>query len=249
MKIIYRSPGLIRGFFSAIGRIHIHIDGACDITHIIAIAKALEKTGNMSMINVVVRSIAGPQRQIFRETYESHTPELHGNEAFEFFMTTYIKNRMDAIYVIDVMTSMLKGVAGVVIEMEQVIGMFREEGVEAIATAEIIKRFAVDEVSLAPCPTLNFEIHHRFNLPKDGKQIELPLLLEYCNAYDVELGGLFVFEKQSTWAYRSNSFTNGERLIVTERERRTIGSFLVKEKILNISVETQVEKIIGIWHL
>ncbi len=249
----YRSKGLFPGMLNILGTAHIHIDGARNEQLIIDIVKRLEKDGHLGKINIVYDFIAGKQREILPETYQSHTPVLEEKEALDFFSSNIVSDRNDAIKCINLINTMLEGITGTIIEMEQVVGWYDRNGWKILPHEKHITSIFDSEVDVSPSPSLDFEVHHGFDLPKVGKpDVSLPLLLKYCEEKGCEFGGWFVFEKPDAWGYRSNSFygssTNGESLIdVVEREQDIIMSYLAEENII-CSPRTLIEKVIGIWH-
>ena len=243
MKIQYRSSGLSPGFFNGLGVLHVHVDGAEDQSVILRILQELERRGNPSKINVVDRFVAGPQRKSLPTIYQAHTPALAGREEFEFFSTTLLKDRSDAVNVVNFLGHALGRSPGVVIEVEQPVMWLGPKAWRDYPKSLWVPQIEAAEVGLAPGPSLRFEIHHGFDLPKEGVQYPLEFLGEFCSRHFVEFGGWFVFEKPAAWAYRSNSFSEEGVIEQVEREQEVLNLFLQGR----CRCRTLVEKILGIW--
>ncbi len=249
MKLSYRSTNLPSGFFNILGSAHIHIDGSQNPDLILGIVKELDAQGHPGKLNVVHNFIAGQQRELLPETYQSHTPKIAGEEALDFFSTNLVKGREDAIQVTNFIGESLGKTPGMIIELEQVVSWLDEKGWNDLQFRDYIQPIRSDEVRFTPSPTEAFELHHGFEIPKNGKPtISLEALLIFCIQKNIMIGGWFIFEKEHTWAYRSNSFTDGKFLYAQMRdEREKMVEFLQKEKIV-AQPRVLAEKVIGIWH-
>lgn len=248
METPYRSPNLRRGVFNDLGTLHMHVDGAENQALILRLVQELERRGNPGKLNHVERFIAGPQREILPEVYQSHTPMLCGEEALKFFSTNFLKDRADAIEVVNFTNRILgRNRPGVIIEVEQPVMWLGPEGWNLHPESDYDPAIETHEVQLAPSPSLEFEVHHGFNLLKSGPQVSLKKLGCYCERNDIAFGGWFVFEKPDAWAYRSNSFSGHEGLCeLVEREQDSLNLFLARES-LDCNSRTLVEKVLGIW--
>ena len=233
MKKIYRSQELLPGALNKVGTAHIHIDGAKSVSLVIKILKILEKKGNPGKLSVVHDFIAGNQRELLPETYESHTPAIDGEEAYDFFSSTLVKDRNDAIGIINMVCKMLSHVPGVVVEMEQVCGWYENNKWQWLQKSDWIKKIKPKEIAFPPSPSLPFEIHHGFNIAIDKKgppPISLDELMDFCRRNNIIVGGWFIFEKERLWAYRSNSFTYEKGLHgLVEREQKLLDNFLKQQ--------------------
>jgi len=249
-KFEYRSPNLPAGFFNRLGTLHMHVDGAQDQGLILRLVQVLEDQGNPGKLNHVERFIAGPQREILPEVYQSHTPELGGEEVLEFFSTNFLKNRANAVEVVNFICDrdILGNVPCIITEVEEPVMWLGPEGWKSLASPGYVSAIQASEVKLAPSPSLDFEIHHGFNLPKENTQVDLAELGYFCEKNSVVFGGWFVFEKPSCWTYRSNSFSNWDGLEEqVEREQSALNNFLAVRG-FNGPARTLVEKVLGIWH-
>ncbi len=246
LEKVYRSPDLARGVFGIPASCHLHIDGAKDYGRVLGVVRRLEAIGNPGKVNHVHDFIAGQQREILPETYQSHTPTLEGREDLGFFSTTRIHNRANALAVMELIPPFLIGMPGTIIELEQVYAVLTAEGWNRMEPSANIRPVTAREVILVPSPTMPFEIHHQFDLPKQGPApLSLPELLSYSEQNNVMVGGWFVFEKDDSWAYRSNAFVRSKGLIeLVEREQEILTCYLNPVK-----PRTLVERVLGIWHL
>ena len=246
----YRTNDATRGLFNALGAVHIHIDGSQKESLIIRLLKKLAEKQCASKINYVQGFIAGPQRRELPEVYESHTPAIEGKEALDFFSTTMVVTRFKAISTVNYLVSQLKEIVGTIIEVEQVVGMMNDEGYKELPPNEFYVNIDSSDVAMFPQPSLFYEIHHGFDLPRTEElPISLPKLLEFCVANDIAIGGWFVFDKGDKWAYRSNSFSDdpnvGEQV---QREYGILQKFLEDSK-LSFTLRTMLERILGIWKM
>lgn len=250
MKLSYRSANIPSGFFNTMGSAHIHIDGSQDSELILKIVKELDARGNVGKLNIVYDFIAGQQREILPETYQSHTPSLAGAEALDFFSTNLIKDRTDALNVINYISKMLQGTSGIIVELEQVIGCIDENGIySGIDVNSSMLPIAASEVSLSPSPSEKFEIHYGFEIAKGWRyNISLKDIMAFCEYENIIVGGWFIFEKENTLAYRSNSFSNGNGIINQISHEHSILSVFLEKRGVG-QPKTMIEKVIGIWHV
>ncbi len=250
-KTPYRSAGLPKGYFSEVGNVHVHIDSPLENQDLVLeIVKELAATGHPGKLNFVEAFIAGRQRNEYPLEYGSHTPAVSGCESLDFFSTNGLKNRNDAIEVINIIGKRLIGITGVVVEVEQQIGKLDEKGLIWLSELEYIETIKLSEVQLAPSPSLFYEIHHAFDVPESWISLvdSLLHLLDFCDNNGVVIGGWFVFIENGIFKYRSNSFSNSntddlKKQIV--QEQNAIKLFFEKEK-LNCHPRTVVEKILQV---
>jgi hypothetical protein len=247
-RIEYRSAGLPVGAFNQMGAVHAHIDGADTPELVLGIVKALEVRGNPGTMDYVLSSVIGPQRELEPETYESHTPVLDGEEAFDFFSNSLIRDRKDALVVLDAITAMLTGTRGAIVEIEQNVGWLNASGWQTLPLTEQLNIIQPQEVRLAPKKSMRYEIHHNIELPKEQGAITLSKLARYCRQQGMMFGGWFVFDDDSNWGYWSNAFSNESdvRQLVAN-DQQIIAEFLASEG-LQVQPCTLVELVLGIWH-
>lgn len=255
-KIEYRSPGLPHNFFTK--QIHVHIDGAKDPGAVWPLLQTLQSSGNLSKLNFVNQFIAGPQRLLLPEVYSAHTPVLAGREEFEFFSTTSLYSRYDAVRVTKFLGESLRNFSGLIIEVEKPVmwlglngsrpksGNHIVPGWKFVPESEYLLPIGANEIGLSPGASLPFEIHHRFDLPKKGKQVDLDELGRFCEKSGIAFGGWFVFEKTDSWAYRSNSFSRREGLEEqVQREQESLNYCFLEIQGLP-QAETEIEQIVAI---
>lgn len=248
-KIQYRSAGLQEGIFSKIGCIHAHIDGADSPEQVRDIVEELEKRGNPGTLDYVVLSVVGPQRAEEPETYGAHTPVMDGEEAFDFFSSTQIHSRQDALAVLDAITTMLAGTKGAIVEIEQNVGWLDEKGWQVVLPADQLEIIHSAEARLAPKDTMRYEIHHAIEIPKSWGVLNLSALARFCRRHQMVFGGWFVFDDGDRWGYWSNAFSNETNIQqLVEREQSILSAFLVAARLDEVKPVTLVERVLGIWH-
>lgn len=239
------------GSKSALGTMHVHVDGARDRASLDAILNDLESGLILgSVVHETTGAIAGPQRARARETYESHTPRVGGGEAFRFFSTTMLPTRGDALRVAALLRNRLRGVPGIVIELERVVGKLDWDGRWAAVPMDEVPPLTTAEVGAPPLPSLPIEIHHAFNVPRrpgDTLPMSLSTILAETSRLGMMVGGWFVFEEEDAWAYRSNAFTDADGVrALCERENRTLRQYL-RSRGRDVPVRTIAERVLNIW--
>ena len=220
-----------------LGAIHIHVDGGKNEAVVRSLLDDLNSKGYPTKMQHVLEAVAGPQRVLLPEVYGSHTPGEEGEKRFEFFSTTLVRSRDEAIAVIRDILPRIHGTSGIVLEAEQVISLVRSENEEVQigmltkmrtvrvilrqeAQIAVIKTEEVDGYSAAP--TWPFEVHHRFDVPKYQSQHPIPLesLLQFSEKNGFCVGGWFVFDDLGGWGYRSNEFMRRNELGPTMRRQK-----------------------------
>jgi hypothetical protein len=231
---------------------HIHID-APEIedaeNKILRIVKSLEDRGNPGALYYVHSFIAGGQRKMLPKIYESHTPVMNGEETLDSFSASVVKNRENAIDVVNFMLTELRKSPGAIVELEQPVGLFNSKGWDfLISKTDYVVPIQSSEVAFTPQPTFRFEIHHSFSVPKEEQPpISLEKLRNLLEEKNVMLGGLFIFEKETSWGYTSNSFTNDENFCQQVEEEQEVFRSFLKQENFEDTLETLVELIVGIW--
>jgi len=247
-QIAYRSPGLAAGFLNTLGRLHIHVDSFSDEDITTAIVRELELRGNPGKINRIYDFIAGHQRELLPAIYKAHTPTTEQQEALDFFSTTLVHSRDNAIEVVNFIGKELRGTSGAIVELEQVVGWLEAGKWQWLDTALHISNIEGTEVEFVPQLSWPFEVHHGFDLAKTVPLVSLTRLLRFCRQSKVVVGGWFIFDKGDRWACRSNAFRKSPGLHQSvQNEQQAISRFLQEEG-YKIHVRTLVEKVIGIWH-
>jgi adenylate kinase len=90
-----------------------------------------------------------------------------------------------------------------------------------------MERYDLNRFEKQSIPNLPlFEIHHGFDILKAEGETEPPISLQdlefmidefSSDLIDFDIGGIFVFEKEDRWAYRTNEFHNGPYAITYEK--------------------------------
>lgn len=239
------------GSKSALGTTHIHVDGARDRATLDSILDHLGADGGLaSVVHETTGAIAGPQRARARETYASHTPRVGGGEAFSFFSTTMLPTREDAVRAAALLRTRLRGVPGIVIELERVVGKLDWDGRWGEVPMEEVPALTASEVGGPALPSLPIEIHHGFNIPRrpcDTLPVSLSAILAETTRLGIVVGGWFVFEEEDAWAYRSNAFTDADGVrALCERENRVLRQYL-RSRGRDVPVRTIAERVLNIW--
>jgi hypothetical protein len=248
---LYRSPALPAGFFRQLGVMHMHIDGAGYEDLVNSVVRKLEAGGARAKLTAVTQAIAGPQRAEEPDTYASHTPGSLDEEHLEYFSTTSLHNRTDAVETIRSVLPLLEGREGVVIEVERVIAKRDESGWRSLPVKD--KEIRARDVGFERASTMSYEIHHALEFLPTGSEkppISIQKLLAETTALGLKVGGWFNFLKQDgRWSFRSNAFTS-----VPEAElERTVGreyellARYTTEKNIHCQQWMIVEQVLGIW--
>lgn len=243
----HRSPGLPSGKLREPGTIHMHVDGGGQPKFVLEIVKSLQKQDRKGKLSVIIESVAGPQRQDHPELYESHTPGMDGKESLEYFSTTGLLDRADAIKQIQSLLPQLQGHPGAVVEVECVFAEIDKAG--RWKQSKVVPPISDKDVGFIKGFTFPFEIHHAFNVPVTaGEPLKLEELVDDVTRLGIRVGGWFIFlNDKKEWSYRSNAFVKEERLrdfVTTEYEK--IARYLAQRQI-QAEQWTIVEQVLGIW--
>jgi hypothetical protein len=250
---LYRSPGLPAGFFRQVGIMHMHVDGAGYEDLVNSLVRNLEAGGARAKLTAVSQAVAGPQRAEEPDTYASHTPGTLNDEHLEYFSTTSLRNRTDAVQTIQKVLPLLAEHEGVVIEVERVIAKVDESGWRSLPVRDL--PILGEDVGFVRNPTMDYELHHALEFlpgPQGTTQppIRIEQLLADTTALGLKVGGWFNFpKKDGQWSFRSNAFTSVaeedlEALVTKEYE--LLGQYAA-EKHLQCQRWTIVEQVLGIW--
>lgn len=247
---LHRSPGLQPGTFRQLGVMHLHIDGAGYQDLVNSLVSELEVCGAKVKLTAVTQAVIGPQRIQQPETYASHTPGM-SVEKLEYFSTSTLHNRSDAITTIAKTIPRISTHDGVVIEVERVIGKLDEIGWQSVPVKD--QPILGVEVGYGRSPTLAYEIHHAIDLVSDSlvtnqPALDLQELLRDTTNRGLNVGGWFSFFKSTgQLSFRSNAFTDEEDI-----ERQVHFEYnLIRESELLHGIQfrqwTIVEQVLGIW--
>jgi hypothetical protein len=246
---LYRTPGLVHEFFSQAGSLHLHVDGGDDPHLALEIVLRLEREGCLGKVNKVKASVAGPQRALLPETYESHTPATAGVEQFEYFATAWLPSREKAVEVLSQIIKSLQSRTGVVVEVERVIARVdtADEWIPMKAN-NAIAPIRSQEVGWEASATLPFEIHHGIDLPLDSS-LSLEDLLKDTTTLGLVVGGWFSFTRRGQLSYRSNAFSQAVGLKELVFKEHQILSDYLRGRGLSCRVRTVVEEVLGVWRI
>lgn len=257
----FRSSKVLPGGFRNLGTIHLHIDGGANLDLIGAIdrkLKDLDRAGISGKSNLIAKAIAGPQRKDsgFRETYASHTPGLQPwEETFEYFSTIYLQNSESIsernLKIIREILEEFSKYPGVVVEIERVFGHIDNEGRWKNASTLHVPTIKEHSVGFRRSFTHPIEIHHAIDLPKidptHSAPLDLNTLRKIFTDLNVKIGGLFLFEKDNSWSYRSSQFAQYDNYQEIAQE----GHYKIRKHFesegLSTFYWTIVEQVLGIW--
>jgi hypothetical protein len=249
--VLYRSKGLRSGTFRQVGVLHMHIDGAGYQNLINSLVQQLEAGGARVKLTAVTQALAGPQRAEEVETYASHTPTVDDHEHLEYFSSSSLHNREDAVRTLGVVIPRVSGHEGVVIEVERVVAKMDDSGWQAISVREAPITGA--EVGFVNRASLPFEIHHAIDFEatassKSRPPITLSDLLVDMTAAGLKVGGWFTFLKgEGHWSFRSNAFTDGTDLEALVRGQHQLLKGYLADRQLLCNQWAIVEHVVGIW--
>jgi hypothetical protein len=250
------SQNLQPGDFRKLGTFHVHIDGD-DQAHIENLIKGLGSKFPSKVNRITGEPVPGPQREDpnFDETYRYHTPGTLEDEDFSVFSTTMLgagsKLSPDAIETLKRIITVATRRPGPVVELERVVAIIDEDGVwtevELISDPPDLWKLS-DECDYPRLNTFPIEIHHAIDIPKQSSIPPLDLTKDMPKGPNI--GGWFLFEKQNTWAYRSNQFADWSDYEHYAKDGDTrLRKFLVelRERGVEATLRTLVEQVLGIW--
>jgi hypothetical protein len=250
---LYRSPHLPPGTFRQVGVMHMHIDGAGYESLVNAVVRQLEVGGARVKFTAISQAVAGPQRASEPSTYASHTPGSPDAEHLEYFSTSTLQHRVDAVRTIAVVIPKIAEHDGVIIEVERVIAKIDEQGWRSIPVKD--STISGAEVGFAPAPSLPYEIHLALDFSPEANRadtapVSLEQLLEETTAKGLIVGGWFSFCKPGKlWSFRSNAFTAApetELQTLVTKQFELLGNY-AKERHLQCRRWAIVEQVVGIW--
>ena len=260
----YRTPDTPSGFFRTPGDVHVHVDGARNVEEVSALLRELgEPTEGENRFpgkfNHVLRFSGGPQREdmAFAQTYRYHTPGSAEKEKFDSFSTTWLGDEAElepqAVMALARILGAIASEPGAVVELERVIGVLEpgDQWIEADPPL-VADPLALDAPALGDfrrLMTSPVEIHHSIDVPKvltTGEEIpQLPVqqLPVWPN-----LGGWFLFDKGTSWSYRSSEFVGrtGEYHYAACVGQRRVFDYL-EQLGQPYTLHTLVEQVLGIW--
>lgn len=264
-ELSHRSPETPDRFFRKLGSIHVHVD-AGDAEHVVntliaEIKPEIEKLGLKFKLNKICRATAGAQRLMedFEQTYQSHTPGESDAEVFDTFATIGGFKENDTISdtlqkVIGDLLVKLGHEEKLVIETERINGILIDGKWQEWPDEKVpreIPTITEGKAGQTRSFTAPIEIHHAidFNIctVEEKPPISPEELLAEMQNSGIQLGGLFLFDKNGTWSFRTSQFTHYDdyvevALIDHNRLRRCLQS-----RNLAASVWTITEQVLGVW--
>jgi hypothetical protein len=202
-----RSPELEPGQFRRLGNLHLHLDGGRNIEMVASQLSSLKKRGALGKINPIEAFVAGPQRRDLPEVYASHTPGSSDREDFEYFATTTLKDRADAVDTLRWLVPRVAKEPGLVLEVERVVAHIEGDQDWTSVPFDDVEPIAASEVGIESAATEAFELHLAFEFEQFDAALDLGDLVEASGRCGVYVGGWYRFIKDNRWSYRSNSFT------------------------------------------
>lgn len=215
-----------------------------------SIVKQMEKEGCPGKLTRIDGAVAGPQRKIYPETYDSHTPGVSGKENFSCFSTSAIKDRKGGVNVLRQMIPMLEGNAGAVVEVERVVALRDRNGWRSVDPRGVLP-YSAREIGFERDQSLPFEIHHAFELPRrEASAMRLEEFAEEAAEMGIVAGGWFSFVREGGQevSYRSNAFTEANLRDLVEHEFQLLDRYLWSRS-REYKLWTLVENVLGIWHI
>jgi hypothetical protein len=184
------------------------------------------------------------------ETYLSHTPGSIDEEHLEYFSTSSLSNRADAIRTLIKVLPLLIGHDGVVIEVERVVAKIDESGWHQTPVKD--PSILGHEVGFSRNPTMPFEIHMALEFMPTTKEpaIEIRELLNDTTALGLKVGGWFNFlRNDGRWSFRSNAFASipePELQALVLDQYQILGNYVAARR-LECQRWAIVEHVLGIW--
>jgi len=225
----------VSGLSHRLGSIHLHVDGVSARDYVRELVARHARAGQDAELAYVVEARGGPQRRELAGDYDQHNPGPGGDGELDYFSTTQLhpgpdlptqtQRRKIALDVHDVLCELHAlgdGAKHVVVELERVVG-----AVDVGGHVEMSPRLAMrgTSASLEALPAMGlfalfnqrrvvppgasaYELHFSLDLDRHGHRppVALEDLCELVRRAGIELGGWFLFQDETRWAYRSNGF-------------------------------------------
>lgn len=245
--------------FSALGTIHVHVDGVDRDQLVDDIVGEFRKKQRPSKKNRIIDDEPGPQRQSKPTTYEHHTPGgVEKKKKLEYFSTHLFGGFAATKRDLKQLLSMLydSGVKNVVVEAERIIGKIGDENADWVWASPYHRHYPAicsGDVGYEKLESDAIEVHYAVDIARDVEWRHKPPLTcaqlrDISNDLGIDVGGWFLFEKadETIWAFRSNMFESDVCQEDLENDRQNIKSKL-EEKGIKCNVKALVEQTIGIW--
>jgi class 3 adenylate cyclase len=256
------SPVAPSGTFRAPGDIHVHIDGCRDPAEVFRLLDHSER-GRVGPVrfprkyNHILRFTGGPQREdkAFAETYRYHTPGSLQKELFNSFSTVLLgAGRELGPEAVETLATILEAISDqpqAVVELERVIGVLEEGGdwheADEARVAEPTSLHAPELARFRRLTSSGIEVHHSIDFPKDPTEVDEPLAVDQLPTWP-NLGGWFLFDKGTSWSYRSSEFVDrsAEYHYAVCVGQRRLSEYLGGLG-LDYTLRTLVEQVLGLW--
>lgn len=218
------------GLSSALGSIHVHVDGGEDEQLARQSVQIIDPSWSRSEIATIVQFAHGPQRASRKDLYLEHTPVKGEEESLHFFSTTVLyeggvdPNNCELAEIEDKVRLILGEICAhlrgdqrdegkIVVEAERVVGVVEADGkshwtLSPSLPAAFASNFTFVKKYASAVNTL-YEVHFSVDIPQEDRAeppLQLLTLVRICAQLGIQVGGWFIFAKTDKWAYRSNMF-------------------------------------------
>ena len=233
--------------FSALGSLHLHIDGGKQARLAKSIAAQLAKEGEFTKVQAVLGAVAGPQRQQLVETYSTRTAGSASEEATEFFSSVSLRSREHAIETVKRILPNVKNDIGIVLDVERVVATVdAKQGWKQIEFYEL-DGVAAGEIDFSCSYSQPFEIHHLIDIhDTEDNPIALENLMRDSISMGINLGGWYQFSKPGRAAYRSNAFSQAYQLKSKVMMQHNLLSVYLENSGFNYRLRTVVERVLAV---
>jgi hypothetical protein len=265
------------GLSTALGSIHLHVDGGRNLEIAERIIQFTDPEGDDSEITEIQDFKPGPQRKDLPKLYSEHTPTEEGEEKLEFFSTTIlhigpsdpdtrqlseIEDRTRNVLGLLNLQLAEEGAkpGSVVVEVERVVGTVdhnnecRWFSTTPLSSAFDATFLYVKQGQSNRGRTL-FEVHFAVDLQRVPGQERPPLgledLLDACARAKLSVGGWFLFASEAKWSFRSNSFEYGFSREAAKKYQTLLLFELSRLEHLDANapkVRVLVEEVLGVWN-
>jgi hypothetical protein len=257
--------------FDAPGSIHVHVDGGAseDLRHLPE--QQLEQQGYLHKYSDIVAAATGTQRNDKRQIYQLHTPGPASGESLEYFSTTLL-HRSDHVFTPSARLQLIRAVRTLlseiyfrnrtralhaVVEVERVVGCLESEDPPAYSWPNLEPLghlFEDDLFPFIPNSDARYEVHFGIDIPKATERVQPIKVEDLLQLYDtgsLSVGGWFLFDHPSKWAFRSNMFVDHVSKTQSE-EWRTLLARQWRQYPRMRAIEAQfkvlVEESLGVWN-
>lgn len=246
---IASSPLVIPAYasFSALGSLHLHIDGGKQARLAKSVVAQLVKEGEATKVQAVLGAVGGPQRQQLVETYSTRSAGRVAEETFESFSSVSLRSRDHAIETVKRILPNVKNDIGIVLDVERVVATVdAKQGWKQIEFYEL-DGFRGGEIDFTCSYTQPFEIHHLIDIyDAEENPFDLETLMRDSISMGINLGGWFQFSKTGRAAYRSNAFSQAYQLKSKVMMQHELLSVYLENSGLNYRLRSTVERVLAV---